>query len=99
MDLHGTGVWSGGLRFGDRAVSGAAAAELEALGYQAIWVPGGAGGDVFGDCRALLDATERVPVATGILNLWMHDAAEVATDHAELTSEFPDRFLLGVGVS
>jgi probable F420-dependent oxidoreductase len=99
MDVHGTGVWSGGLRFGDRAVARDAAAELEALGYQAIWVPGGAGGDVFGDCRALLEATERVPVATGILNLWMHDAAEVATDHAELTSAYPDRFLLGVGVS
>jgi probable F420-dependent oxidoreductase len=99
MDVHGTGVWSGGLRFGDRAVARDAAAELETLGYQAIWVPGGAGGDVFGDCRALLEATERVPVATGILNLWMHDAAEVATDHAELTSAYPDRFLLGVGVS
>jgi probable F420-dependent oxidoreductase len=64
-----------------------------------LWVPGGAGGDVFGDCRALLDATERVPVATGILNLWMHDAADVGTGHAELTRAYPDRFLLGLGVS
>jgi len=99
MDLSGTGVWSGGLRFGDRAVARDAAAELESLGYTALWVPGGAGGDVFGDCRALLEGTERVPVATGILNLWMHDAADVATGHAELTSAFPNRFLLGLGVS
>ena len=75
MELSGTGVWSGALRYGDRGDINEAAAELEALGYSAIWVPGGAGGDIFGDCSALLEATERVPVATGILNIWMHEAA------------------------
>lgn len=99
MDLHGTGVWSGGLRYSDRAAALDAAAELEALGYAALWVPGGVGGDVFGDCGALLDATERVVVATGILNLWMHEPGEVATGHAALTAAHPGRFLLGVGVS
>ena len=99
MDLHGTGVWSGALRYGDRPAVLDAAAELEGLGYSALWVPGGVGGDVFGDCRALLDATERVTVATGILNLWMHEPAEVATGHAALTAAYPGRFLLGVGVS
>jgi probable F420-dependent oxidoreductase len=99
MDLRGTGVWSGGLRFGDRAAARDAAAELEHLGYEALWVPGGVGGDVFGDCRALLEATETVKVATGILNLWMHDPADVATGHAALTQSFADRFLLGIGVS
>ena len=48
MDLSGTGVWSGALRFGDRE-NGRAAAELESLGYSALWIPGGAGGDIFGD--------------------------------------------------
>jgi probable F420-dependent oxidoreductase len=99
MDLSGTGVWSGSLRYGDRAEISAAAGELEDLGYSAIWVPGGAGGDIFGDCRALLDATERVTVATGILNIWMHEPDEVATGHAALTAAYPGRFLLGLGVS
>jgi probable F420-dependent oxidoreductase len=99
MDLHGTGVWSGALRYGDRAAARDAAAELEDLGYTALWVPGGVGGDVFGDCAALLDATERVPVATGILNLWMHEPADVAAGHAALTAAHPDRFLLGIGIS
>jgi L-asparaginase len=31
---------------------------------------------------ALLDATESVPVATGILNLWMHEPEEVASGPA-----------------
>ena len=99
MELSGVGVWSGALRYGDAAARGDAAAELESLGYTALWLPGGAGGDVFGDCRVVLDATERIPVATGILNLWMHDAAAVATGHAGLTAAHPGRFLLGIGIS
>jgi probable F420-dependent oxidoreductase len=99
MELSGTGVWSGALRYGDRGDIDNAAAELEGLGYSAIWVPGGAGGDIFGDCSALLEATERVTVATGILNIWMHEAQEVAEGHAALTAAHPGRFLLGLGVS
>ena len=99
MDLSGTGVWSGALRYGDRAEIRDAAAELEALGYSALWVPGGAGGDIFGDSTALLEATQSVAVATGILNIWMHEAADVAVGHAALTAAYPGRFLLGLGVS
>ncbi len=99
MELRGTGVWSGQLRFGDAGEKVAAAAELEALGYSAIWLPGGIGGAIFDDCRTLLDATERIPLATGILNLWMHTPAETAAGHAELTTAHPGRFLLGIGIS
>jgi probable F420-dependent oxidoreductase len=99
VGMTGVGVWSGGLRYGDAADRADAAGELESLGYTALWVPGGAGGDVFGDCRVLLDGTARIPVATGILNLWMHTPDEVATGHAALTADHPDRFLLGIGIS
>jgi probable F420-dependent oxidoreductase len=99
VELSGTGVWSGALRYGDRAAIVDVAAELEALGYSALWAPGGIGGEIFTDCEALLSATDHVVVATGILNLWMHEPADVAAGHQYLTSAFPDRFLLGVGVS
>jgi probable F420-dependent oxidoreductase len=99
MQLTGTGVWSGQLRFGDAGEKCEAATELEALGYSAIWLPGGAGGAVFDDCRALLEVTEHVPLATGILNLWMHTPEETAAGHAEVTGAFPGRFLLGIGIS
>jgi probable F420-dependent oxidoreductase len=99
MELGGVGVWSGQLRWADAAAVGEIAAELEALGYSALWTPGGIGGDIFNDCRRILAATRRVPVATGILNLWMHSPSETATGHHELTTEFPGRFLLGIGVS
>ena len=59
MDLGRVGVWSSGLRRSDPAESAEAAAELDELGYGTIWIPGGSGGDVFGDCRRLLAATQR----------------------------------------
>src|SRR5271165_3426513 len=99
MELGRTGVWSGALRFGDRGQALDAAQELEELGYGALWVPGGVGGDIFESVDALLGATTRVPVATGIVNLWMHTAEETAAAHAHLTAAHPDRFLLGLGVS
>jgi probable F420-dependent oxidoreductase len=100
VQLSGVGIWSSELRYsGTESERAERAAELEALGYSALWVPGGAGGAVLDDCRRLLDGTDHVPVATGILNLWMHEPADVATGPAALTAAHPGRFLLGVGVS
>jgi len=39
MDLTGVGIWSHQLRYGDKAQSADAAAELEELGYRALWIP------------------------------------------------------------
>jgi probable F420-dependent oxidoreductase len=100
MELTGTGVWSPQLRHHeDRAAVAEAAAELEQLGYSALWIPGGAGGPVLDVVEDLLNATERVPVATGILNVWMHDPDEVADRWAELDGTHDGRFLLGLGIS
>src|SRR5205823_15053446 len=38
-------------------------------------------------------------LAPGILNVWRHDAAEVAATTARLEEEYNGRFLLGLGVS
>jgi len=99
MELRRVGIWSGQLRRADPAEISEAATELDELGFGAIWIPGGHGGDVFGDAGRLLAATTRATVATGILNIWMHTPDEAATGHATLTSEHPGRFLLGLGVS
>ncbi len=96
--IGGTGIWSAGLRYGDPAESADAAAELEELGYRALWVPD-VGGDVFAVVERLLSATRTTTVATGILNLWMHTPADTAEAHARLSAERGDRFLVGIGVS
>lgn len=98
MRLTGVGVWSSQLRYGDPGQAAEAAAELEELGYTALWIPD-VGGPVFDSVENLLRATERVVIATGILNLWMHEPAEVAERFASLTDTYGKRFLLGIGVS
>ncbi|MDT7733979.1 MAG: hypothetical protein QOE12_1153 [Mycobacterium sp.] len=98
MDLTGIGIWSNQLRYGDPAESADAAAELDELGFRALWIPD-VGGQVFEAVGNLLAATATTTIATGILNLWMHTADEVAENYAALTAEHGDRFLLGIGVS
>lgn len=64
--LGKVGVWSGELRFGPAAQIADAAAELERLGYGAIWIPGGIGGDICADVGRLVAATKTCVIATGI---------------------------------
>jgi probable F420-dependent oxidoreductase len=98
MDLTGVGIWSSQLRYGSPAESADAAAELDELGFRALWIPD-VGGAVFDAVGNLLAATKRTTIATGILNLWMHEPGDVAESFAALTANHGDRFLLGIGVS
>jgi probable F420-dependent oxidoreductase len=96
--LSGTGIWSAALRYGDAAEAADAAAELEEQGWSALWIPD-VGGDVFAAVDNLLGATSSLTVATGILNLWMHEPDETAAAHHRFVTQHGPRFLLGVGVS
>ena len=71
------------------------AKEVEALGYGAIWIGGSPPADLF-LAEELLDATSRLAVATGIVNMWSAPATEVAASHHRITAAHPARFLLGV---
>ena len=92
VELGRYGIWRPG-----RGLDPALAVEVEALGYGAIWI----GGSPPGDLRlaeALLDATDRIAVATGIVNMWATPAEEVAQSYHRITAAHPGRFLLGVGI-
>lgn len=93
------GIWSMEARFGDPAKAADAVAELDALGFGALWVPGGMGGDLTGDLDRLLAASSRLTVASGILNIWKHEPADVAAWWKGLPTDKQDRVLLGLGVS
>lgn len=99
MNLGSVGVWSGLLRRGDRQAAVAAAAELEELGYGALWFPGGGHEDIVDHCWALLRGTRKAVVATGIVSVWTHPATAMAEAHHAFTKEYPGRFLLGIGIS
>ncbi|WP_037568909.1 LLM class F420-dependent oxidoreductase [Phaeacidiphilus oryzae] len=98
MDLTGVGVWSSQLRYGDPAEVVEAAAELEELGYRALWIPD-VGGPVAESLDRLLGATREITVATGILNLWKHTPQQAASAYAALAAAHGPRFLMGIGVS
>ena len=98
ITLTGTGVWNSALRYGDAGEVAEVVAELEQLGYSAVWV-GDIGGDLFGSVAALLAATKTAVVATGIANIWLRTPEETARHHATLSAEHGRRFLLGLGVS
>jgi probable F420-dependent oxidoreductase len=98
MHLSGIGVWSAQLRYGDPGLITEVAAELDELGYRALWIPD-VGGDVLGAVELLLRSTPSTAIATGILNIWMHEPAEVADRRSSWSDEWQRRFVLGLGVS
>ena len=85
------GVWTAG------AVTPEQAREIEKLGYGAVWVGGSPAGDL-AFVEPLLEATETLQIATGIVNVWASPAAEVAESYHRVEKAYPGRFLLGVGI-
>jgi probable F420-dependent oxidoreductase len=100
MNLGRVGIWSRGLRdAAERGEVAEAATELEELGYGALFLPGGAGGDLLDAVEATIAATSSVPVVTGILNVWAHDPGEVGERWKAIEAAHPGRFELGIGIS
>jgi probable F420-dependent oxidoreductase len=93
------GIWSLELRFGDRGEALDAAAELDELGFGALFVPGGVGGDLLGDVDRLLSVTRKAVIGTGILNIWKHQPEDVCAWWLEQSDDQRARTLLGLGVS
>jgi probable F420-dependent oxidoreductase len=90
-DLGRFGVWTFGAPKPEQA------AEIEKLGYGAVWVGGSPAGDL-NYVDPILEATETLQVATGIINVWTADAAEVAEAYHRVEAAYPGRFLLGIGI-
>jgi len=96
MQLGRIGIWSSSF-WGDRDAAKEAAAQLEQLGYGALWFPNRAG--MIELAGELLAATHHITIATGIASIWAYPAEEWAVAHHTLTEAHPNRFVLGLGVS
>ena len=75
------------------------AAEMEALGYSALWSGGGFSPGLSTRFGRLLDATTSVVVASGIVGIWWTSPKELSKAVSGLDDRYPRRFLLGLGVS
>jgi probable F420-dependent oxidoreductase len=98
MDLGTVGIWwSGSWRATDASVD--VAAEMENLGYTTLWSSGGFEPGLSPHFDRLLAATTHVPVASGIVSVWVADPEEVSRRVAVLDEAHRGRFVLGVGAS
>jgi probable F420-dependent oxidoreductase len=78
----------------------AAALEIEALGYAALWfgeTP--VNKEAFVHAGILLAATSRITLATGIASIYARDPAATNAAANALAEAYPGRFVLGLGVS
>jgi probable F420-dependent oxidoreductase len=99
MKLGRVGIWTSTLDYQPASKAQAAAKELEQLGYAAIWFPEAVRREAFSNAGLLLAATSRIVLATGIANIYARDAVTMAAGQKTLAEAYPDRFLLGIGVS
>jgi probable F420-dependent oxidoreductase len=85
------GIWRGAAQTPPEL-----AAELEQLGYGAVWLGGSPDGQLE-IVDALLGVTTSLVVGTSIVNIWKDDAATVATSFQRIEAAYPGRFVLGIG--
>jgi probable F420-dependent oxidoreductase len=71
--------------------------EIGALGYGAIWA-GGSPAAELSWVDPILDQTDKLKLATGIVNIWTAEAGPVAESFHRIEKAYPGRFLLGIGV-
>jgi probable F420-dependent oxidoreductase len=98
--LGAVGVWTFEAERMPAAAEREYARAIESLGFKVLWIPESLGSkEAFAHAGLLLAATKTLVVATGIANIWARDAVAMANGARALVDAYPDRFLLGLGVS
>jgi len=99
IPLGRIGIWTRQFEDQPAAKAQEAAAELEALGYGAIWFGEAIGREALTNAGLLLAGTRCIAIATGIANIYARDPVTMAAGHKTLSEAYPGRFVLGLGVS
>ena len=93
------GIWTHQFEDHPAAQVRETASELEDLGYGALWCGEAFGREALSNAGLLLSGTKRIVIATGIANIYARDAMAMAAGQKTLAEAYPNRFLLGLGVS
>ena len=99
LKLGSVGIWTMQFEHHPAGKVREAASELEERGYGAIWFGEAVGREALTHAGLLLAATRRIVVATGIANIYARDPIAMASGQKTLAEAYPDRFVLGLGVS
>ena len=94
MELGRLGVWVSPRNIPEEQL-GAGAALAERLGYGTFWL---GMSPRLTALRPILEATDRIVAATGIVNIWTYEPADLDAEFAALDADFPGRILVGIGV-
>jgi probable F420-dependent oxidoreductase len=96
LDIGRVGIWTYGL-WQDAGDAAEAAAELDELGYGALWLGNSDGGLELHE--ALLAASRRLVLGTAIINIWVNPPARVGASYQRVERSYPGRILIGLGSS
>jgi len=99
IQLGAFGVWTFQLDVLPAARMQETAAELEEMRYGALWYGEAIGREALTKAGLLLAGTKRIVIATGIANIYGRDPVTMAAGQNTLREAYPNRFLLGLGVS
>jgi probable F420-dependent oxidoreductase len=75
------------------------ARDIETAGFTSVWFPGMNSAADLAAVEPMLAATERLVLGTGIASVWTWAPAELAAEANRLAATYPERFILGLGVS
>jgi probable F420-dependent oxidoreductase len=75
------------------------ARDIEAAGFTSVWFPRMNSPEDLAAVEPALAATERLVLGTGIASVWTWTPAALAAETNRLAAAYPDRFILGLGVS
>ena len=93
------GIFAGALSAQPAAVQRQVAVEMEKLAYGTLWYGESLAREAFAQAAIFLSGTSRLVVASGIANIWARDPMAMAAGGRAIAEAWPDRFILGLGVS
>src|SRR6187399_594957 len=98
--LGKVGIWSFALQRMTATDEIEAARDHESFEFPATWIPESLGSkDVLAHSGLLLANTNNTVIATGIANIHARDPMAMANGAKALGDAYPERFVLGIGVS
>src|SRR4051812_48785609 len=97
--LKRIGIWTGAFEAQPARKIQETVMELEELGYGAVWFSEAFGRETFTQSALLLAGSTRIVVANGIANIYGRDPFTMASGQKTLSEAYPNRYLLGLGVS
>ena len=99
LQLGRVGLWTADFDLVPMKVAQEGIARVEEMGFSTVWVPEAVLREPFASTALLLSATKSMVLATGIASLHARTAQTMQAGWKTLTEAFPERFLLGIGVS